>query len=287
MRLVFKNEPWAELLARVGAEPARWRSDDVLPTLEPAWRVQLSTTGVDVSIDDIETDVGTGVYTYQGQQVSIYIKDTRRPQEVLEVKETAVRFHLTDCRTIARMKEENRWQRYVAIARRDGLFPVFAHELDGTVHELEVELGVCKNCLGSLNWREYSDAPSSQRQRIWTQFSLASFFEHFSSQLAIIPRDSCSALPDSLYTTDWQAVSLRVREAARWRCSSCNVELRDARQCLHVHHRDGDKSNNRDANLQALCAVCHAQQPGHRSMFVAPSVRARIVALRVEQGIER
>ncbi|MBK7908671.1 MAG: hypothetical protein IPJ78_19275 [Gemmatimonadetes bacterium] len=285
MKLTPTTATWRELLALVGAKPIEWSSAPSLATLEPEWRVRLSTTGVDVSIDEIEIDADAKVYTYNGQQVSIYIKDTRRPSDVLKVKETAVRFHLTDCRTIVKMKEANRWQRYVAIARRDGLFPVFAHELDGTVHEIEVELGVCKNCIGSLDWKNYRQVTGTQRERLWRQFTLQEFFEHYASRLSIVPRESCSALPDSLYTADWQAVSLRAREKAGWRCASCRVDLRSARQCLHVHHRDKDKSNNRGVNLQVLCAVCHAQQPGHHSMYVAPAVRERILALRTDQGV--
>ena len=34
------------------------------------------------------------------------------------------------------------------------------------------------------------------------------------------------------------------------------------RGSLDVHHRDGDKSNNEEWNLQTLCATCHREMEG-------------------------
>lgn len=285
MKIGLSLGGWSRLLNAVGAKPQGWTSVASGPAREPSWRVELTTRGIDVDLSQVEIDLGTGVYTYRGQQICIYIKDTRKPADVLRSKADAVRFHVSDCRTIDVMKEKNRFQRYVAIARTDGRFPVFSREMDGQVQELEVELAVCKNCLSDINFDGYADAAGAGRDRIWQRFSLATFYQRFSSQLSIIPRDSCSALPESDYVADWPAVSRSVRERSGWRCTSCRVVLDAAKQLLHVHHKDKDKSNNRLSNLSPLCILCHALEPGHESMYVNPKDRERVIELRSEQGL--
>jgi hypothetical protein len=37
-------------------------------------------------------------------------------------------------------------------------------------------------------------------------------------------------------------------------CESC-----ESRKTLNRHHMDGDTSNNRDENIQILCACCHGR----------------------------
>lgn len=81
----------------------------------------------------------------------------------------------------------------------------------------------------------------------------------------------------------WSEISTRIREKANWTCDDCGVVLKDFPAHLHVHHRNGVKSDNRDGNLRPLCALCHAEQPSHLHMKVQPQVADQIKALRVEQ----
>lgn len=275
-----KMGEWDALLSSIGASPAEWTSPVQPDSAEPEWKVELRSRGVEVSASDIVLDPGTGFFTYEGQQVLIYIKDTRRTSDDLQQKEEAVRFHFSDCSTIGMMKEENRYSRYVAIARTDSRFPVFSREIDGSRQELEVELMVCKNCLRGSNYRRYADETTRVRNRIWREFSIPGFFEEFSSRISVIPRLSCATLPPADYTQDWGKVSYEVRARANWICAKCKVDLSDARACLHVHHRDRDRGNNRWMNLVALCILCHAAEPGHGRMHISLEQRRKVESRR-------
>lgn len=63
--------------------------------------------------------------------------------------------------------------------------------------------------------------------------------------------------------SDQSRLSHQVREAAGWMCQQCGVVLRGGYSyLLHMHHIDGDHTNNKEENLMALCVECHSQQDG-------------------------
>lgn len=67
----------------------------------------------------------------------------------------------------------------------------------------------------------------------------------------------------ALYPTDWKAISLRIREAAGWRCEWCPAEqgephpVTGSKVVLTVAHLDHDETNCAVGNLKALCQKCH------------------------------
>ncbi|WP_092817591.1 HNH endonuclease [Halopenitus malekzadehii] len=48
----------------------------------------------------------------------------------------------------------------------------------------------------------------------------------------------------------------RDRDPGRYRCPGCGRGRGDV-QSFHVHHLDGNKENNTESNLVALCSSCH------------------------------
>ena len=78
---------------------------------------------------------------------------------------------------------------------------------------------------------------------------------------------------------DWLEVSLCYREEVGWRCEECEVDLHLAQRFLEVHHIDGDRSNNGEANLVALCIKCHAEEVGHEPLRADPA-HAEFLSLR-------
>lgn len=277
---------WSGLLQRIGAPLSDWRYVGPTSAAPPDWKVTLAQVGIEVGLDEITIDQSTGLYLFKGQQVLIYIKFTMRPREVLEHDRNASpRFHFRDCRTIQAMKDQDRYQRYVAIARTDGHFPVVSREITGEALELEARLGPCKNCLTATDYKGYAQSSPRKRAVIWDRFSIDEFFAMYSSFISHIPIESCSAVDPRRYSADWEAKSEEVRSRADWKCSICHVHLGRHRRLLHVHHKDRDKQNNWRHNLQPLCVMCHRSQPGHKNMYVSATDTATIRRLRREQGL--
>jgi len=90
-----------------------------------------------------------------------------------------------------------------------------------------------------------------------------------------------------LYPDDWEAISLRIRERAGWRCEWCGVEygqpnpITGSTVVLSVAHLDHDPSNCADDNLRALCQRCAGTPLQHltgEQAFRRISVAVRPVA---------
>jgi len=68
---------------------------------------------------------------------------------------------------------------------------------------------------------------------------------------------------DNNYSPYWSVVSRLIRDEHYWFCNKCGINLASNRDLLHLHHKDRNKRNNDDANLEPLCIVCHATCIGH------------------------
>ncbi len=90
------------------------------------------------------------------------------------------------------------------------------------------------------------------------------------------------------YPPDWDAIALRVKDAAGWRCQDCGLQCRRPgeqfdthKRTMSVHHLNHIPEQCDPANLIALCAKCHLLRdlPWH----VANAARTRR-AKRVASG---
>jgi len=65
------------------------------------------------------------------------------------------------------------------------------------------------------------------------------------------------------YSGDWGRLASAAKERAGWKCERCGHGNHAASgYVLTVHHLDGDKANNADWNLAALCQRCHLRIQG-------------------------
>jgi hypothetical protein len=62
------------------------------------------------------------------------------------------------------------------------------------------------------------------------------------------------------YTREWQKISKNYRAKQGFKCESCSIQITNPlhRKYLHTHHKDGDKTNNKESNLECLCILCHS-----------------------------
>jgi hypothetical protein len=243
--------------------------------------------GLEVNFEEIEFE--TGLASYQGRQVLLYIKDhsyNNKIYGVLKDGSQGNRFHVADCDMLERMRQKGRFDRYVVTNKLDGMFAVSG--TDNRTNELiegDTSLNVCQYCLESINYQKFASLQRGSPRRSFVQgFQLVDFFDTYSSFFKFMPTGIANN-QTSHYTDDWKDVSKKVRAKFDYQCQQCRVDLSQHKSLLHVHHINGVKSDNSASNLTPLCCDCHRKQPDHQHMFIKHDQTKLISQLRNAQGL--
>lgn len=286
MKLDLSFPELETLVWQMGAKPIRWTSSGSAPPVDFGKRLGQKM----FEIDDLETvTVGaSGVLTYDGRVVIVYIKDVQcTAYTATKQPHLTKRFHVADCTTLQNMRRQNRYSRYVATNSTSGSFrvDVFTDDARSGTKEIDARLLVCKNCLLELNYMDYRMKSAKGRDSIWQNFDVGEFLQKYDTSVAVMPAHGVDDYPGSSYAPSWKQTSKDIRALRGYRCEHCGVRLSEYRPALHVHHRNGIKGDERPSNLAVLCAICHSEQPAHRHMYVDPDISEIIRLERERQNI--
>lgn len=152
-------------------------------------------------------------------------------------------FHVTQCET------RQEFSGFVFANR----MPVTITSKDEHTIYTDQHLEMCRNCRPKFTRNLFG----SLGDRPWYEYVLAM-------------AATCDQVKSDGYITMWKQTSEAVREKAGWICTNCQVHLPlpDKGFYLEVHHIDGNKRNNTESNLQALCVACHANvDESHRRNY--------------------
>lgn len=164
------------------------------------------------------------------------------------------KFHITNCDTLQKLGTK----RY----RRANTGTVIVYD---TSQERDVEvsgLPLCKNCLRIIRAARQLDYGSDMTSDEFEQILREAGEDTENDQEPDTDWEG--------YTWKWQKISEAYRTKRNYTCENCGFhpESRMDRQFIHVHHKDGRKTNNRESNLQCLCIACHSNvNPTHQENF--------------------
>src|SRR5262249_9162484 len=129
--------------------------------------------GIDVSFEEI-TRLEDGTLGYKDSRVLVYIRDVALYGGQFELS----KFHVAYCRTLERMGEGNRFERYVVATRDDGNFKINKISSGRRRSSSWEKLDICQNCLDELGFDNFSySLPRGNRKRIVNDFTIARFFD--------------------------------------------------------------------------------------------------------------
>lgn len=152
------------------------------------------------------------------------------------------KFHITNCQVVLGQRASGRfdgryfWHNSNTVSVED--------RATGIEHE-NITLGLCGYCRGQSNITEYNDT------------------EGFFNLLDLQEQDDLNQefeVDIFGYTRDWQRISREYKKEKEYTCERCTmkIETPSDKRFIHVHHRNGDKLNNRRTNLECLCILCHS-----------------------------
>lgn len=230
----------------------------------------------------------SGLLIHRNRPVFVYIRDHTVSRGVIKFPEGGRKIHFAVCSTLQDMQETGRFQRYRMTENDDNLYLVDVKE-GNRDEEKNVRLFPCQNCLAQLRYRCFdSSSPRDIKSKIVEEFDAREAFDFLYQHFDIFRQQMVGRPPATFptgYSRGWNRISRDIRESCSFTCQGCGVKLKRSSRLLDVHHKDGDKRNNRDDNLVCLCKLCHASQPAHGHYKVYDNERRSIEYLREQQRL--
>ena len=258
-------EPLNDLIKKMGAKLVQWNiSNNWKKFNEKEFLDRLNTPeGIEIGFNDL-TICDDGTFDYKGRKVLLYIRDQIYNPFYPDARRQ-YKYHICDCQTLKTFRRNNRFSRYVVSNNTDGKLLINLIHNNEVYDEVVEELGICRFCLHKLRYRGYSSSkPKYIRDEIYNEFDLKQFFKKYGGTLIRhTPPHTADTAPLNVYSDDNEEIAKRLKESKYWKCEKCGIDLSNDHKFLHMHHKDGNKSNNNLSNLEVLCTGCHANVPGH------------------------
>ena len=151
------------------------------------------------------------------------------------------KFHISNCQTITQQQKQNMFHGHYYWSNSN---IVDVQQRGTTKIHKEITLNLCRNCKIAASITDYQNTQG--------------FFDLLDIQENSPINDT--ELDMFGYVKDWQQISKKFRIENEFTCDNCKIKIENKfdQRFIQVHHRNGDKLNNKRENLQCLCSLCHS-----------------------------
>ena len=203
-----------------------------------------------------------GLLIVDKQPTFVYIRDHSYQEKSYETPEERRRIHFTVCKTLCEMKEAERLRSRYFRTNRDN----DKYLIDVRGQEKEESLYPCRLCLAAVNYRCFALATRWDQMRIVKSFRAKEALDLLEQQFQIFEQkiaseDIRSEMTPTDYSEQWARISWEFRKGKNFTCEECGDSFDPCR--MDTHHKDGDKRNNAEDNLECLCKPCHGKRHRH------------------------
>ena len=210
-----------------------------------------------------------GLLIVDRQPTFVYIRDHSYQEKSYDTPEERRRIHFTVCKTLCEMKEAERLRSRYFRTNRDN----DKYLIDVRGQEKEMSLYPCRNCLAAVNYRCFALAGWGQ-MHIVKSFCAKEALDLLEQQFQIFEQkiaseDIRSETTPTDYSEQWDRISREFRKGKNFICEECGESFEP--HLMDTHHKDGDKRNNAEDNLECLCKPCHRKRHPHYRMEFEPA----------------
>ena len=170
------------------------------------------------------------------------------------------KYHIYKCTTISNMFNSGRKHRYKINNRDDGTFHYTFTDSNGLVLKTDEnqKLNICKNCLKKFLQIQFASDNDVNR------FKLENFHKQnhsFFENIDVSNMEKGEYAKANVYSKLWDQISKQIKTHRNYCCEKCGyIPKTDyEKRFIHTHHKNGDKQNNGEDNLQVLCIKCHSE----------------------------
>lgn len=182
------------------------------------------------------------------------------------------KIHLYCCSYLLGMTKKGRYDRYRATPEIENVQIIDLKDKDRK--NLKTRLPLCKPCIKLLhteenkrrgsydpNWiAEYGDAKELMDRVKERPVAIQMMVEFAKGLKGVIPTTD--------YPKNWPEMSANFRKKRKYRCESCKVDCSKYPRLVDAHHKNGDKTNCKDENLECLCKYHHAKLHPHYERII-------------------